>query len=107
MPQNYSISYQSIPTEDVPPMASSFGQRYEIDSLDEPEELKYDENVILRSKKKPTPDVNSPKKFADTPEPELVVNEQMKKFNKDMNRPSRRMDRNSKAHVSSRVKQSK
>jgi hypothetical protein len=104
MPQSYSSSYQNISIEDTPPKASPFDQRYEIDTLDEPEEPKYDENVILRSKKKPAPNVTSPNKFTDTPpKPELVVNEDMKKYNKDMNRPSRRMDRNSKAHVSTRV----
>jgi hypothetical protein len=108
MPQSYSNSYQSIPREDTPPMASPFAQKYQIDTLDEHEEPKYDENVILRSKKKPTPNVNSPIKFADTPpEPELVVNIEMKKYNKVVNRPSRRMDRNNKAHGSSWVKQSK
>lgn len=108
MVQSYSNSNQSLPTESTPPKISNLDKKYEKEGFLESEEPKYDENVILRSKKKVTPEKSSPTKdHSSPPKAELVINEEFKKSNKDENRPTRRMERNNKPAVSSRLKQSK
>jgi hypothetical protein len=97
-----------MPTESTPPKISNFEKRNEKEGILESEEPKYDENVILRSKKKETPEKGSPKKdFSSPPKGELIIDEEIKKFNREENRPTRRMERNNKPVTSSRLKQSK